>query len=110
MSRKRKAQKARIRPTNILKRRKKAEAAKIKKAQTKLKEAFGLIKDIEGHEELDMAKHAIQYSHMQMSYVTRWLDGTDKEPLEIIIDTELEDSLDVEIVDNARLLPEITIR
>lgn len=92
---------ANVRPST-LKKRQKAEAAKIKKAQTLLKQAYNQIKGIHGHAELDMAKYAIQYGHMQMNQVTLWLDGSSKDPLETVepIDTELENSIDVEIVEN----------
>lgn len=87
-----------VRPTSAKKteeKRKKAQAARIKKAQALLKQAFNQIKGILGHEELDMAKYGIQYSHSQMSAVTKWLDGSEKDPLEPVE----SNSIDVEIQD-----------
>jgi len=82
---------------NTVKRRKKADASKIKKAQTHLKQAYNLIKDIVGHEELDQSKHMLLYMHKQMGIVTLWLDGTEKPALNPVetIETELENEFEV---------------
>lgn len=83
-----------------LQKQKKAQAIKIKKAQTLLRQAHNLIKNIEGHEELDMAKGGIAYSHNQMSRVTEWLDGTRKDALIPLdsIDTELETVYEADVL------------
>lgn len=104
MSRKRNPFNASTRAIQAEKKRKKRDAANIKKAQTKLKQALALIIKIQGHYELDEAKKGICENHRQMSAVTKWLDGTTKEPLQPTIDTVFDDAIDVEAFERGQTL------
>lgn len=80
------------------KKRNKAAAKKIKKAQTLLRQAYNLVKPIMCCQELDMAKYAIMYGHNEMNAATLWLDKTSKDPLAPTEKTaEVEAFIDVEI-------------
>lgn len=107
MSRRKNPYNARTRQHQAEQKRKKKDAAAIKKAQLKLRQALGHLVGIQGHYEVDQGKKGICEIHNNLNIITRWLDNTAKEPLEPFIDTVFDDEATEQ--SSPLLLPSSTI-